>query len=515
MMPEIDKHNMRYVAVTVFPLNFWYVQKIVFFGWFVEQMREALCLAFHHAEGLKNTASEVCRASSHPLRWHGAVTAFLQQAPVALAASAFSQDASATRQLSSLRSDFGSPVRHHGGPATHQQDRDSAVQRYLPVLAGPLAVPRPVYPTPIPQTGEYPVRPSACQLARSIARSTLSSAQTADYPHLRSGFGGPDRLRQTAICSRRVQPQETRPTFLPPARLLRGSFARVLAWLPAARQCGDGHRRGGLRPTLFGESAFLHRWVSGPGPGRFWVLRQTARGIPRYTRLWLHRGGQAIRPYQEERPQLRIPEVALGMGGGRVLLSAPPLEAPAPLCSSPSSHSPGPGRSRATDAFQGQQIRLPRSGDQSPSPSLASVEVLRSARHDREERSRTALRLPLGKNPDRRLGRQRGLLSVVVVRLQPRALVQAAVLAQRLSLRDPRHDSHRFSGLACQAGKEGQSKPVGAAPRLSLRGRVQGSPQENRQIADTSIFVNLHVPMSMVCSVFKALAPESLTFAHF
>src|SRR5215831_2692760 len=312
MMGEIEKHYMRYVAFTVFPRYFCYVPQSVLFGRFVEQMREALFLAFHHAEGLKNTASEVCRASSHPLRWPGAVAAFLQQAPVALAASAFSQDASATCQLPSLRSDWGSPVRHHGGPATHQQDLDSAVQRYLPVLAGPLAVPRPVYPAPIPQTNQYPLGPSACQLARSIARSTLSSAQTADYPHLRSGFCGPDRLRQAAICSRRVQPQETRPTFLPPTRWLRGSFARVWAWLSAARQGGDGHRRGGLRPTLFGESAFLHRWVSGPGPGRFWVLRQTARGMPRYTRLWLHRGGQAIRPYPEERLPLRIPEVGSG-----------------------------------------------------------------------------------------------------------------------------------------------------------------------------------------------------------
>src|SRR5215831_3301229 len=164
MMREIEKHNMQYVAFTVFPRYFWCVPQSVLFGRFVEQMREALFLAFHHAEGLKNTASEVCRASSHPLRWHGAVAAFLQQAPLALAASAFSQDASATRQLPSLRSDWGSPVRHHGGPATHQQDRDSAVQRYLPVLAGPLAVPRPVYPAPIPQTNQYSLGPSACTI---------------------------------------------------------------------------------------------------------------------------------------------------------------------------------------------------------------------------------------------------------------------------------------------------------------------------------------------------------------
>jgi hypothetical protein len=128
------------------------------------------------------------------------------------------------------------------------------------------------------------------------------------------------------------------------------------------------------------------------------MLRQGTRGIPRHPRVWLHPGGQAIRPDQEERPPLQIPEVAPGLGGGGVWLSTPPREAPAPLGGGPTSHSPGPGRSPATDALPGSPICLACSGDQPPKPSLASVEVLRSPRHDREERSPTARRLSLGKN---------------------------------------------------------------------------------------------------------------------
>ena len=286
-------------------------------------------IGFHdHAASLANTASFLSRDPSDPLRGNGAVAAFLQQAGPSAPPAEIPSDVSAQCRLRCCRLHLGAFVCHHGRPATHQQDRNSAVQRYLPVLAGPLAVSRPVYPAPIPQRDESAVRPPTRHLARPIARSTISSAQTADYPHFRSGFRSPDRLWQTAICPRGLQPQETGPTFLPPARLLRGSFAGVLAWLSTTRQYRDGHWLGGLCAALFRQSALLHRMVPSPRPGRFRMLRQAAGGIPRYTRVWLHRRGQGVLAYQEERPQLPIPEVGLGVGGGRVPLSTPLLEAP-------------------------------------------------------------------------------------------------------------------------------------------------------------------------------------------
>src|SRR5215472_11167545 len=261
----------------------------------------------NHAASLANPAPFLSRDPFDPLRGNGAVTAFLPQAGSSSPLTEIASYAPAQCRLPCRRPHRGASVGRHGWPATDLQDRDSAVQRYLPIPVGPLAVPRPVHLAPIPQTDEYPVRASARHLARSIARSTLSSAQTADCPHLRSRFGGADRLRPTAICSRRVPPQETRPTFLPPADLLRGSLARVRAGLSAARQYRDSHRLGGLGPTRLGQRALLHRLVAGPRPGRFRMLRQAARGIPRGTRLSLHGGGQGVRAYQEKRPPLPIP----------------------------------------------------------------------------------------------------------------------------------------------------------------------------------------------------------------
>jgi hypothetical protein len=77
----------------------------------------------------------------------------------------------------------GSALRCPGGPAAHPQDRNSAVQRYLSVLAGPPAVPRPVHLATIPQAevrarsvnsspGTTPWR--APLLARPRRRTTLT-----------------------------------------------------------------------------------------------------------------------------------------------------------------------------------------------------------------------------------------------------------------------------------------------------------------------------------------------------
>src|SRR6516165_8508480 len=162
-------------------------------------------IEFHdHAASLANTASFLSRDPSDPLRGNGVTAAFLQQVEPAPPPAEIPSEVSTQRRLQRCRPHLGASVRHYGRPAAHQQDRDSAVQRYLPVLAGPLAVPGPVHLAPIPQTDEYSVCPSAGHLTRSIARSTLSSAQTAHYSHLRSRFGGTDRLRETAICSRWV-----------------------------------------------------------------------------------------------------------------------------------------------------------------------------------------------------------------------------------------------------------------------------------------------------------------------
>ncbi len=319
---------------------------------FVKSLHDRFGLALHHAQGLENTAAGVRRNPSHPLWWDGAVAAFLQQAPTALADPEPHQSSPTPCRLSSLRSDSGLAVRHHGRIATHQQDRDSAVQRSLPLLARSLLLSRSDYPAPIPQAAHPPGHPPTGRPARPTSSSIVPFTQTANHPHLRSRFGSTDRLWETAICSCRLQPQETGPTFLPPPHLLRGSFARVLARFSAAWQYRDGHRLGGLCQTLFRESALLHRLVPCPRPGGFRMLREAAGGTPRYTRVWLRRGGQGVLHHQNPRPQLSISAGRLGVGGWGVPLSTPPLESPPPLCGGATSHPPGPGRSPAIDALQ-------------------------------------------------------------------------------------------------------------------------------------------------------------------
>lgn len=81
-------------------------------------------------------------------------------------------------------------------------------------------------------------------------------------------------------------------------------------------------------------------------------------------------------------------------------------------------------------------------------PSLASLAVLCQASHDRKEYSRTSLRLSIREDSNRRLDSQRRVLSDTAVRLQPRALVQATLSAQGISLCNSGYDSYRLSGAA-------------------------------------------------------------------
>src|SRR5215472_12219129 len=152
--------------------------------------RQELHVFFFHrpAQSPANIASLLPGDLSHPLWWDGAVAAFLQQAAASAFVTTVAADVATQRRLSSVRPRAGFVVHHHGWPAADQQTRDSAIQRNLSLLAGTPSVSGSVYPTPSPQTDEYPVRPSACQLARSIARSTLSSARTANHSHPRSRF---------------------------------------------------------------------------------------------------------------------------------------------------------------------------------------------------------------------------------------------------------------------------------------------------------------------------------------
>src|SRR6516165_5113771 len=112
-------------------------------GRFVKWAARAWHRVSDHAPRLENTAPFLRRDPPHSLRGNGPLAAILQQTQAALVAPKLCQAAATEPQLSSLRFHPGAVVRHHGRTPTYQQDRNSAVQRYLPVLAGPLAVPDP------------------------------------------------------------------------------------------------------------------------------------------------------------------------------------------------------------------------------------------------------------------------------------------------------------------------------------------------------------------------------------
>ena len=133
------------------------------------------------------------------------------QAQAALVAPELCEATATECQLSPLRFHLGTVVRHHGWPATDQQDRNFAVQRHLPVLAGPLAFSGPVYPAPIPQADGFRLHPSTtswfCPTTIIIGHSskprsrrskdpgftkpefTEFASNFADFPQYSQGFG--------------------------------------------------------------------------------------------------------------------------------------------------------------------------------------------------------------------------------------------------------------------------------------------------------------------------------------
>ena len=103
-MREIENYPMGYIGFTGFPRYFGSVPQTVLFGRFVEQRRGAPFRGLRHAERPANTGASVSGTPSDSLRGDGAVAAFLQQAPSALAASACPQGTATACQLSSVRS---------------------------------------------------------------------------------------------------------------------------------------------------------------------------------------------------------------------------------------------------------------------------------------------------------------------------------------------------------------------------------------------------------------------------
>src|SRR5947208_141826 len=173
-------------------------------GRFVKWRPKAFRADLDHAQGLANIASRLRGHPPHSLWRNGPLASFLQQTPTALATSELRQNPAASGRVSPLRSDPGSGVHHHRRPATHQQHRDPAIQWDLPLLAGSVAVSRPVHLAPLPQTDESAVHPSTRDLARPAARSATGTKQ----PRYRSS-GHSEGARQVRLMCFRGRDRTT------------------------------------------------------------------------------------------------------------------------------------------------------------------------------------------------------------------------------------------------------------------------------------------------------------------
>jgi hypothetical protein len=173
------------------------------------------CFPYNHAQRPANTASGLPGDPSDPLRWDGIVAAFLQQAGTPSWLLTIHSAAASQCQLPSFRFDPGSVVLDYGWTATHQQNRDLAIQRYLSFLVGLASISGPVYPASLSQADAGPSDPPTGGSTRSTAFAVILLAQTTNDSNLRLGLGRPDGLRPHSMGSSGLQPQEAGTTLLP------------------------------------------------------------------------------------------------------------------------------------------------------------------------------------------------------------------------------------------------------------------------------------------------------------
>src|SRR3990172_12942369 len=496
---------------TVMSYNFLLTQN-VHFGRFVSENKSSEISVSYHAQRLENTASRIQRYQSHSLRRNGNPSAFLQQARTSSVDSAIRSNSSAQRRLSPLRSDHRSPLRHHGGPQAYQQDRDPAIQWSFPLPAGTLPVSRSVDIAKIPQEASPQGRPSTRCPARPASHQAVYYTQIQNHTDLRSGLCGSHDLWEGPVCQSRLQPQETGQTLLSSPPVLRGPSPGVLAWQLETGRCCIQYRRSAISQTLSGQGSPKYRQQPNPHSGRFGVLWQTCRRVPRYSPMWLYYCGQGVCTHQIPGQRMSFQKDRPRLGSRGISIPAVSLENPSPFHRGQTPYSRRPSRGSATDPLQRPEICLPCPGDQHEDSSLESLAVLRQKGNHREEYPRAPLRLSPRQDPHGGLDCQCGLLSDSSFGLQYRSLVQKTLSSQRISLHYPGYHPNRFSGLAGQVDEEGKPEHPGSSPGLSLPEAVLDCTEKDRQTPVAIICVNLQVTHKLTSSIFMGFRVKNNIF---
>src|SRR5688500_1852325 len=125
-------------------------------GSFVRKLQRPHFLVSGNAKRLANIASGVRRLFADSLRRPDPFAAFLQPPRSAPPFAALCPNFQTPGRVSPGRPPARAALRNHGRSAAHQQDRDPAIQRHLPVAARPGAFPRSVHSAALLETVDAP-----------------------------------------------------------------------------------------------------------------------------------------------------------------------------------------------------------------------------------------------------------------------------------------------------------------------------------------------------------------------
>ena len=440
--------------------------------------------------------------SFHSLWWDVADSEFLQQTQAALPDSKTSDHSAEKLSLSSLRTHRRTFVYNYHGTQATQQDRYSPIQWSLLGDVGVGSIPRSIHTATVFKTPVCRRYSQTGSVARQFEEPFIFITALTYFYGIRCRLDGHRHLWKTGRIPYRIQPQETRTSFLPSLVLFRSSLSRILAWVSETRRYGRCYRRHSFSSSLSGQSPqdYCQKPCSVPnGFGILWSKNHSFSGL---YRLRIRDRGQRVFHHQSPRPNLSVHSFEKWMGSRRIQRQNSSKMGQTPsLCCRAASYSRGPCRSQSTHFVQRQKIRLPCFCYQPQNISLAGLFVLQPQSYDRKEQQGIPLRLPHGENSNSFLDRQCRFLSTHPLCRQSRSLVQTIMSSKRISPYNPRHDSHRFPLATGSIDQPWKQKSFTSPSRLSLPHILSAGISKNKETEVSQKFPFLQVNDFMASSI--------------
>lgn len=393
---------------------------------------------------------------------------------------------SAEHSLHHQRFDLGRSLSDRSGPWTHRDHSIASAERSLPIHRGAADVSKPYEPETIYREAGNARSGSVDTSAQSVAGR---SYRRAFFGYLRFGHYGSDSLRSTTGSTGWLQSQETRPSILPTAALLRREHQRCMVWKVSVGGCVtsptyEGASRRGLRTASFWRSYDPRSCGCG-------FLQPRNRNVfDRKTGFLCHSCTYQV-ANQIATEQLGLPKDIASVGAQRVHLSATKVEASRKVYCGASA------RSRrtflATFSFQDGGLHLSCVRDKSSAQAFERVALLQSACQWRTDYSGADRSLCLGENPHRRVGFESGLLPSCASCLQPSELVQTFLSSAKLAtFQSSNHSRPSASGASRTGSTAGQTNTENAR-FFPLREGLSGNVEKHRTIPETTTISLVHV----------------------